>query len=214
MSIENAATQKRLPRAERERQMLDVAAEVFGEQGYAGANMDEIATRCGVTKPMLYNYFGSKKGLFLAVNDDIAKEIVDRAQAVVGIKDPDELIEKGGALLVEIMSERYKLWMQARVSALSDTDLADHMRQFRQLLIDVLCVAFSGFKPDTLTDAEAHEIILPYAHAGLGAIEAGVELWTEQPNLADRLDQEIVPSMTKAVVGAVKTALMNAAAAK
>lgn len=194
--------------------MLDVAAEVFGEQGYAGANMDEIAARCGVTKPMLYNYFGSKKGLFQAVSDDIIKDILDQAQGVVGITDPDELVEKGGALLLDILSERYKLWMQARVSALSDSDLADQMRQFRQLLLDVLAVAFSGFKPDALTEDEAYEIVLPYAHAALGAIESGIELWTERADLTERLNEEIVPSMTEAVVGAVKIALANAANTK
>ncbi len=194
--------------------MLDVAAEVFGEQGYAGANMDEIAARCGVTKPMLYNYFGSKKGLFQAVSDDIIKEIIERAQSVMGITDPDELIEKGGALLLDILSDRYKLWMQARVSALSDSDLADQMRQFRQLLIDVLCVAFSGFRPAILTENDAQEIVLPYAHAALGAIESGIELWTDRPDLTDRLNQEIVPSMTEAVVKAVKDALQRAADAK
>ena len=81
-------------------------------------------------------------------------------------------------------------------------------------MIDVLCVALSGFKPAELSTDEAHDIVLPYAHAGLGAIESGVELWTEQPDLSDRLNNEIVPSMTKAVVGAVKIALTNAAAAK
>ncbi|TMK38605.1 MAG: helix-turn-helix transcriptional regulator [Actinobacteria bacterium] len=46
--------------------MLDVADAVFAERGYHGASMDDIARRVGVTKPMLYNYFGSKQGLYLA----------------------------------------------------------------------------------------------------------------------------------------------------
>jgi len=194
--------------------MLDAAAEIFGEQGYAGANMDEIAARCGVTKPMIYNYFGSKKGLFMAVSDDIAREIVGRAQEVMGVTDPDELLAKGGALLIEIMSQRYKIWMQARVSALADPDLADRMRQFRQLIIDVLSAALAGFKPANLTEAEALEVVLPYAHAAIGSIEAGIELWTEQPEFADRLNNEVIPNMTKGVIDTVKGAMMAASAAK
>lgn len=209
MSIDHESPSKRLPRAERERQMLDAAAEIFGEQGYAGANMDEIAARCGVTKPMIYNYFGSKKGLFMAVSDDIAHDIVDRAQSVMGIKDPDELLLKGGALLLEIMSQRYKIWMQARVSALADEDLADRLQQFRQLIIDVLCAALAGFKPVSMSDADALEIVRPYAHAGIGAIEAGIELWTNEPEMADRLNSEIVPNMTKAVIDTVKAAMQE-----
>lgn len=55
-----------MSRAEREQQMLDVAEEVFAEHGYHGVSMDEIAERCGVSKPMLYEYFGSKDGLLRA----------------------------------------------------------------------------------------------------------------------------------------------------
>ncbi len=60
------ATRPRVPRAERERQMLAAAELVFAERGYQATSMDEIAARVGVTKPMLYEYFGSKDGLLRA----------------------------------------------------------------------------------------------------------------------------------------------------
>src|SRR2546423_13311000 len=56
----------RVPRELREREMLEVAECVFSERGYHSASMGEIAEECGVTKPMLYAYFGSKEGLFAA----------------------------------------------------------------------------------------------------------------------------------------------------
>ena len=56
----------RLPRAERERQMLDTARALFAARGYADVTMDEVAAAVGVTKPLLYNYFGNKEQLFLA----------------------------------------------------------------------------------------------------------------------------------------------------
>jgi AcrR family transcriptional regulator len=55
-----------MPRAEREALMLDVAEQLFGELGYQASSMDEIAARAGVSKPMLYHYYGSKERLFLA----------------------------------------------------------------------------------------------------------------------------------------------------
>lgn len=55
-----------MPRAEREALMLDVAESTFGELGYQATSMDEIAARVGVSKPMLYHYYGSKERLFLA----------------------------------------------------------------------------------------------------------------------------------------------------
>jgi len=61
-----AAPRRRLPRAAREQQLLDVAEQVFAEQGYSAASMDDIAIRAGVTKPVLYSHFGSKEGLVVA----------------------------------------------------------------------------------------------------------------------------------------------------
>jgi AcrR family transcriptional regulator len=48
-------------------EILDVATVVFADQGYSGARVDEIAARTRTTKRMLYYYFGSKEGLYLAV---------------------------------------------------------------------------------------------------------------------------------------------------
>ena len=56
----------RLPRAEREQQMLDSARELFAARGYAAVTMDEVAAAVGVTKPLLYTYFGNKDRLYLA----------------------------------------------------------------------------------------------------------------------------------------------------
>lgn len=48
-------------------EILDVATKEFAEHGYSGARVDEIAERTRTTKRMLYYYFGSKEGLFVAV---------------------------------------------------------------------------------------------------------------------------------------------------
>lgn len=48
-------------------EILDVATAVFAEHGYSGGRVDEIAARTSTTKRMLYYYFGSKEGLYLAV---------------------------------------------------------------------------------------------------------------------------------------------------
>ncbi len=57
---------RRMPRAEREDEMLRAAGEVFARSGFHDASMDAIAQAAGISKPMLYNYFGSKEGLYAA----------------------------------------------------------------------------------------------------------------------------------------------------
>src|SRR2546425_13151993 len=67
----------KVPRAVREPQMLDAAVAVFAERGYHGASMDEIAAGAGVTKPMVYSYFGSKEDLYLACIDHARTRLME-----------------------------------------------------------------------------------------------------------------------------------------
>ena len=65
MTRANAGT-KGVARADREQQILDVAARHFGEQGYAVTSVAEVAAAAGISKPLIYQYFGSKEGLYAA----------------------------------------------------------------------------------------------------------------------------------------------------
>ncbi len=67
-----------MPRSLREQLILRVAGQVFAEGGYERASMDRIAGLAGVSKPMLYAYFGSKEGLYLAYIERTGGELVHR----------------------------------------------------------------------------------------------------------------------------------------
>ncbi|HEY1569609.1 MAG TPA: TetR/AcrR family transcriptional regulator [Solirubrobacteraceae bacterium] len=62
----------------REQLILRVAGQVFADSGYERASMDRIAALAGVSKPMLYAYFGSKEGLYLAYIERTGGELVQR----------------------------------------------------------------------------------------------------------------------------------------
>ncbi|MEZ5115121.1 MAG: TetR/AcrR family transcriptional regulator [Candidatus Nanopelagicales bacterium] len=66
----------RLPRRERRAQLLTAAREVFVEQGYHAAAMDDIAVRAGVSKPVLYQHFPGKRELYLALLDQGAGSLL------------------------------------------------------------------------------------------------------------------------------------------
>jgi AcrR family transcriptional regulator len=67
-----------MPRSGREQLILRVAGQVFAEGGYERASMDRIAALAGVSKPMLYAYFGSKEGLYVAYIERTGGELVQR----------------------------------------------------------------------------------------------------------------------------------------
>ena len=82
---------RRLP-GERPRQILDAALEVFGERGLAGARLDDIARRAGVSKGTIYLYFPNKEELFREVVRAIVVDRLREAAARAGEGDPvDEL---------------------------------------------------------------------------------------------------------------------------
>ena len=86
----------RVPRVVRERQLVELGEELFAERGYAKASMDELARRAGVTKPVIYELFGSKEGLFRACLEGLALRLADAiadaargADAAGGSADPE-----------------------------------------------------------------------------------------------------------------------------
>ncbi|RLV47732.1 TetR/AcrR family transcriptional regulator [Nocardioides mangrovicus] len=78
--------QPRVRDAERTRaELLEVATQVFAEDGFSGARVDEIAERTRTTKRMLYYYFGSKENLYLAVLEN----------AYLGIREAEQRLDVG-----------------------------------------------------------------------------------------------------------------------
>jgi len=96
----------RLPAAARRRQLLDVALAEFAEQGYNGVSMDQVAEAAGVTKPVLYQHFRSKRALYLELVDDVADRLesaVVKATADVG--SPREQVEAGFRVYFRFVTE-------------------------------------------------------------------------------------------------------------
>ena len=84
---------RRLPE-ERPRQILDAALEVFGERGLAGARLDDIARRAGVSKGTIYLYFANKEELFRGVVRAIVVDRIREAADNTGSGDPVEELKR------------------------------------------------------------------------------------------------------------------------
>jgi AcrR family transcriptional regulator len=88
----------RLPAARRRRQLLDVALRVFAERGFHDASMNDIAIAAGVTKPVLYQHFTSKRELFAELLSDVGRDLQEKiTKAVTAAEGPREMVELGFA---------------------------------------------------------------------------------------------------------------------
>jgi AcrR family transcriptional regulator len=71
----------RLSAADRRKQLLDVALEVFARSGYHETSMNDVAEAAGVTKPVLYQHFESKRDLFQALLDEVGARMLQAITA-------------------------------------------------------------------------------------------------------------------------------------
>lgn len=84
----------RMPRAQREEQILTVAEQVFAERGYSSTTMEEIAEQVGVTKPLIYEYFGSKEGLLSACITRARAQLREATESAWESVGPDAPLEE------------------------------------------------------------------------------------------------------------------------
>lgn len=103
---------KRLPRAVRERQMLDAAVTVFAHNGFHGASMDDIAVAAQISKPMLYLYLGSKEQLFAACIDREAVRFLDAVTSAVRPElPPREQVANGINSVFTFAAAHRNIWL-------------------------------------------------------------------------------------------------------
>src|ERR1019366_5003370 len=84
----------RLTAEQRRQQLVAVALEVFAQRGYRSTTMDDVAEAAGVTKPLLYQHFSSKKALYLELVDEIAQRVFAAlAESTVRAEGPRQKVD-------------------------------------------------------------------------------------------------------------------------
>jgi AcrR family transcriptional regulator len=110
--------------------VLDTACRVFSKSSYRGATTAEIAREAGITEPILYRHFGSKRDLYLACLDEAWRSFRELAEEAVAA-DPRSCL---GAVADMYMAKRARirlvdLWIQALNEAAEDPTIAKAVRR-------------------------------------------------------------------------------------
>ena len=158
----NVQAGARLPAAERRAAILNAALIVFAERSYAGATTAQIARQAGVSEPILYRHFASKRNLYVACLDEAWQRIRTRIEAEIEVRGAAEGWRAvGPATLREMKVVVPNLWMQAITEAGEDAEIRryvrGHMREVHDYLAGVLrrVQAEGGIHPDRDPEAEA-----------------------------------------------------------
>src|SRR6201985_129933 len=95
----------RMTGTERREQLLDVGRTLFAERGFEAASIEEIATRAGVSKPVVYEHFGGKEGLYAVVVDREMQALLDRFTGALTAGTPKEMLEQAALVLLTYIED-------------------------------------------------------------------------------------------------------------
>ncbi|MDE3720583.1 TetR/AcrR family transcriptional regulator [Nocardiopsis sp. N85] len=96
---------KRMTGEERRRQLLEIGRALFAERGFDATSVEEIAARAGVSKPVVYEHFGGKEGLYAVVVDQEMRALVGMVSEALGADSARNKIEKAALALLRYVEE-------------------------------------------------------------------------------------------------------------
>jgi AcrR family transcriptional regulator len=159
---------KRLPAARRRRQLLDVALDRFAASGFHSTSMEEIADAAGVTKPVLYQHFGSKQVLYLELLEMVGAELLEAVVTAAGAESEPYLQVLAGF-------RAYFGFVAQRTSGFqllfgSGARQADEFADAVAVLEAGVAATIGAFIAADID--EGHRDLLGYAIVGLGEVTA------------------------------------------
>jgi AcrR family transcriptional regulator len=153
----------RLPAAERRQALVESALRVFIARSYGGATTAEIAREAGISEPILYRHFPSKRELYLACVEHAwlgLRELWERAVE----EHPDEPLAAMGRCYLDLKERKRllaELWIQGVTEAPEDPEIGAHLRRHLREVHDFVATtirraqARGAIQPDRDADAEA-----------------------------------------------------------
>ncbi|MDG2111985.1 MAG: TetR/AcrR family transcriptional regulator [Actinomycetota bacterium] len=187
----------RLPAAERREQLLDVAMTVFSEHGYHGASMNDVAAQAGVTKPVLYQHFPSKRELYLELIDGVSSQLAEGVTvAAAGATDGRSQAEAALTAYFRFVEENQRAF---RLLFGRGAPREEEFGSGSRLVEDRMAATISGLLDDRM-DSETREV---YARAIVGMSEGVCRHWVSQGsrNSADSLAKQVADLLISGLSG-------------
>jgi AcrR family transcriptional regulator len=158
-------TAVRMPAAERRQDLIDTAIRVFSEGSYRGTTTAEIARAAGISEPILYRHFASKRELYLAALDHVWGKMRESWENTLAttpdVRAAIEAMGRGHVTVRDCKFQLAELWVQALGEAAEDPELRKHLRRQMREVHDFIADLIrrgqeeGSLHPDRNADAEA-----------------------------------------------------------
>src|SRR3954447_11261208 len=187
-------------RAVREPQILEVAGRIFAARGYHAASMEEIAAQAGVTKPLVYAYFGSKENLYVAYVERSGRELLERMRRATNPSSPpDERLRAGTLQFLRFVEERRDGWQMLQAEATTcGGPLAEEVAGLRQGIAQMITQLLMETIPNARVRDETTASVDGVAHAIVGAGESLANWWLAHAELPPERAVELLVAFAQA----------------
>jgi len=165
----------RLSAHERRAQLIEVGRAVFAKRGYEGTSVEEIADKASVSKPIVYEHFGGKEGLYAVIVDREMEYVVRRISEAIASGTPRERMERAALAFLTYVHDQpdgFAILAQDRPLTSPSTGMQSLLNDVADRVSDVFAAQFKAAGYDT----KAAPI---YAHALVGMVTFVGRWWTE-----------------------------------
>jgi AcrR family transcriptional regulator len=165
----------RLTASARRAQLIETARAVFAKRGYEAASMEEIAARAKVSKPIVYEHFGGKEGLYAVLVDREMDYVVARIADAISTGTPRERVERAALAFLSYVRDQpdgFVVLSRDAPVALARGGMSSLLNDVAERVADVFTSTFkkAGYDPRTAPI---------YAHALVGMVTFVGQWWTE-----------------------------------
>ena len=170
---------KRLTAVERRAQLIEVGATVFAEHGYAGTSVEEIARVAKVSKPLIYEHFGGKEGLYAVVIDREMEQLYALIQASISEGSPRKRFQQAVVAFLTYAKEHpagFAVLTRDAPTSVAGQGMGAVLHSVGERVGEIFEREFAkaGFDP---------KVAPIYAHALIGMVTATGQWWTTYSDL-------------------------------
>ena len=174
---------------ERREQLLDVGRALFAEKGFDSTSTEEIAARAGVSKPIVYEHFGGKEGLYAVVVDREMEYVVARIAEAISSGSPRERVERAAlAFLTYVKDQPDGFAVLSRDAPVGQArgGMSSLLNDVAERVGDVFAATFkkAGYDP---------RVAPVYAHALIGMVTQVGQWWAAEgrPHSVDHVARHV-----------------------
>ena len=163
----------RLSAVERRSQLVEIGRTVFAEKGYDATSVEEIAERAGISKPVVYEHFGGKEGLYAVIVDREMEFVIEQISAAISSGSPRDRLEGAALAFMRYVEDRPDGFRFLSRDSPTKSGLANLLAEVAQRVGDVMTSELrrTGYDPD----------LAPlYAQALIGMVTFVGQWWMDE----------------------------------